>query len=62
MADVLLGDRPFTGTTPYTWPLSPEVASRAERRGCDGARFPFGHGLMASGERLGPAPCPEPGP
>jgi beta-glucosidase len=62
VADVLLGDRPFTGTTPYTWPLRPETAPRTGRQGCDGARFPFGYGLRATGELLGPAPCPEPGP
>jgi beta-glucosidase len=62
VADVLLGDRPVTGTTPYTWPLRPEAAPRTGRQGCDGARFPFGYGLRATGELLGPAPCPEPGP
>jgi beta-glucosidase len=62
VADVLLGDRPFTGTTPYTWPLSPDVASRTGRRRCDGAHFPFGYGLTVSGEPLGPAPCTEPAP
>ena len=57
LADVLLGDRPFSGTTPYTWPLTPDAAPRTGRAPCDEARFPFGYGLDASGALLGPAAC-----
>ena len=59
LADVLLGDRPFSGTTPYTWPLIPDDAARSGRAACDGARFPFGYGLDVTGKLLGPAACAE---
>ncbi len=58
LADVLLGDVPFHGTTPYTWPDTPEDAPRTGRGPCDGAVFPVGFGLDASGRPLGPAACP----
>ena len=57
LADVLMGDRPFTATTPYTWPLTPADAARTGRGACDAARFPVGYGLDASGALLGPAAC-----
>jgi beta-glucosidase len=60
VADVLLGDKPFTATTPYTWPLTPADAPRTAKEPCDGARFPFGYGLDATGARLGPEACPAP--
>lgn len=56
-ADVLLGDSTFRGTTPYTWPATPDDAARTGRGPCDGAVFPVGYGLDASGELLGPAAC-----
>ncbi len=56
-ADVLLGAQPFTGTTPYTWPRTAADASRFDKAACEGAVFPFGYGLDASGGLLGPAAC-----
>jgi beta-glucosidase len=57
IADVLLGDAAFRGTTPYTWPATPGDAPRTGRAACDGAVFPLGFGLDASGRPLGPAAC-----
>ena len=62
IVDVLLGDSPFRGTTPYTWPATPGDAPRSGRGSCDGAVFPVGFGLDASGRRLGPAACAEAAP
>ena len=59
LADVLLGARSFGGTTPYTWPRTPDDAPRTGRGPCDGAVFPVGYGLTADGGLLGPAPCPS---
>ena len=58
VADVLLGDAPFSATTPYTWPATPDDAPRTGKAACDGAIFPAGYGLDASGGLLGPAACP----
>ncbi len=58
LADVLLGASPFTGTTPYTWPRTPDDAPRTGKKPCDGAVFPLGYGLTADGSPLGPAACP----
>ncbi len=58
VADVLFGDQPYTGTTPYTWPDAPEHAPRTGKTACDGAVFPRGYGLTATGALLGPAACP----
>ncbi len=60
VADVLLGDVPFGGTTPYTWPTSPADAPRTGKEACDGAVFPLGYGLDAAGTLLGPAACSTP--
>jgi beta-glucosidase len=57
LADVLLGDKPFTGTTPYTWPRSPGDAPRVGKKACDGAVYPVGYGLDATGKLLGPPAC-----
>jgi beta-glucosidase len=57
LADVLLGDKPFVGTTPYTWPKTPEDAPRVGKAACDGAVYPVGYGLDATGKLLGPAAC-----
>ncbi len=57
LADVLLGARPFTGTTPYTWPASPSDAPRVGKTACQGAVYPVGYGLDARGRLLGPPAC-----
>ena len=59
VADVLFGDHPFTGTTPYTWPDAPEHAPRTGKAACAGAVFPRGYGLTAAGALLGPPACPD---
>jgi beta-glucosidase len=57
LADVLLGDKPFTGTTPYTWPSTAADAPRTGKSACDGAVYPVGYGLDATGRLLGPPAC-----
>jgi len=57
LADVLLGDKPFAGTTPYTWPRTAGDAPRVGKSACDGAVYPFGFGMDATGKLLGPAAC-----
>jgi beta-glucosidase len=57
LADVLFGDKPFAGTTPYTWPKTPADAPRVGKAACDGAVFPVGFGLDATGKLLGPPAC-----
>jgi beta-glucosidase len=57
LADVLLGEKPFVGTTPYTWPKTPADAPRVGKAACDGAVYPLGYGLDATGKLLGPAAC-----
>ena len=58
IGDVLFGDRPFTATTPYTWPTTPDDAPRTGRQPCDGAVFPLGYGLDADGRAARTAACP----
>ena len=57
VVDVLYGDQPFSGTTPFTWPRTPDDAPRTGKDVCDGAVFPRGYGLTAAGDLLGPAGC-----
>ena len=57
VADALLGDTPFTGTTPYTWPATPGDAPRTGKGLCDGGVYPLGYGLDDTGALLGPAAC-----
>jgi beta-glucosidase len=57
LADVLLGDQPFVGTTPYTWPKTAADAARVGKSACEGAVYPVGYGLDATGKLLGPAAC-----
>jgi beta-glucosidase len=57
IADLLLGTEPFTGTSPYTWPLNAEDAPRVGKTACEGAVYPVGYGLDATGRLLGPEPC-----
>lgn len=50
IADVLFGDHPFTGKTPFSWPRSNEqlpinVNNSKDKSGCDAPLFPFGYGL-----------------
>jgi beta-glucosidase len=52
IADVLFGDYPFTGKTPYSWPRSNEqlpinINNTADKVGCDSPLFPFGYGLTS---------------
>jgi beta-glucosidase len=52
VADVLFGDKPFTGTLPYTWPRSeqqlPFDFSNLPTEGDDAPLYPFGYGLTTS--------------
>jgi beta-glucosidase len=57
VADVLLGDKPFAGTTPYAWPKTAADAPRVGKSACDGAVYPVGYGLDSTGRLLGPAGC-----
>jgi beta-glucosidase len=57
LADVLLGDKPFVGATPYTWPKTAADAPRFGKVACDGAVYPVGYGLDAMGKLLGPPAC-----
>jgi beta-glucosidase len=50
VADVLFGDYPFTGKSPYTWPrtnaqLPINTRNSAGAAGCAAPLFPFGYGL-----------------
>jgi beta-glucosidase len=57
LADVLMGDTPVTGTTPYTWPVTATDSPRFGKSACDGAVYPVGYGLDAAGRLLGPPAC-----
>lgn len=52
VADVLFGDRPFTGKLPFTWPRFadqlPLDFANLPSEGCDAPLFPYGYGLDAS--------------
>jgi len=50
VADVLFGDYPFTGKTPYSWARTLEqlpinINNSKDKTGCDAPLFPFGYGL-----------------
>jgi beta-glucosidase len=56
VADILLGDYPFTGKLPYTWPRSNKQLPINEnndvgKTGCDAPLFPFGYGLGEMGSQ-----------
>jgi beta-glucosidase len=56
IADVLFGDHPFTGKSPYTWARTLEqlpinINNSKDKTGCDAPLFPFGYGL-AHGESM----------
>jgi beta-glucosidase len=57
LADVLLGNKPFVGTTPYTWPKTAADAPRVGKAACEGAAYPVGYGVDATGRLLGPPAC-----
>lgn len=63
ITDVLFGDFPFTGKTPYSWPRTNEqlpinINNAAGKTGCDAPLFPFGYGLSL-GESMPEQPtCP----
>jgi len=48
---------PFTRTTPYTWPRTAADAPRVGKTACEGAVYPYGYGLDATGKLLGLDPC-----
>ncbi len=56
VADVLYGDVPFTGSTPFTWPRSNNQLPinknhPAGQSGCDAPLFPYGFGLGQAGSQ-----------
>jgi beta-glucosidase len=56
ISDVLLGDHPFTGKLPYTWPRSNaqlpiNINNSVDKTGCDAPLFPFGYGLGDAGSQ-----------
>jgi beta-glucosidase len=57
LVDVLFGDKPFAGTTPFTWPTAAADAPRTGKAACEGAVYPLGFGLDATGALLGPGAC-----
>jgi beta-glucosidase len=52
ITDVLFGDAPFTGKTPYSWPRTSEQLpfdfKHLPTSGCDAPLFPYGFGLTTS--------------
>lgn len=62
VAEVLFGDHPFTGKTPYAWPRSndqlPFDFANLPAEGCDAPLFPFGYGLAVDDPSPEPTPCP----
>ncbi|HEX7620125.1 MAG TPA: glycoside hydrolase family 3 C-terminal domain-containing protein, partial [Anaerolineales bacterium] len=56
VANVLFGDRPFTGKLPYTWPRSDAQLpvnknNSASLTGCAAPLFPYGYGLGEAGSQ-----------
>lgn len=56
VADVLLGEFPFVGKLPYTWPRSNiqnpiNINNLANRTGCAAPLFPFGYGQGEAGSQ-----------
>jgi beta-glucosidase len=57
VADVLFGDKPFTGKSPYTWPrnnsqLPININTVKATEGCDAPLFPYGYGLTSRSEEI----------
>jgi len=51
ISEVLFGEFPFTGKTPYSWPRTLEqlpinVNNSRDKTGCDAPLLPFGYGLV----------------
>lgn len=57
IVDVFVGDMPFGGVLPFTWPDSIESLGTVRTDPCEGARFPYGYGLAHDGSLLGPKAC-----
>jgi beta-glucosidase len=56
VADVLFGDYPFVGKSPYTWPRSNDQLPINENNsagliGCQAPLFPYGYGLGQAGSK-----------
>ena len=56
VSDVLFGDYPFVGKTPYTWPrdntqLPINLNNLGDKTGCEAPLFPFGYGLGEAGSQ-----------
>ena len=54
VAEVLFGDYPFTGKSPYSWPRAYEqlpinVNTSGDKTGCEAPLFPYGYGLGEAG-------------
>jgi len=64
VADVLSGDKPFTGKLAYTWPRSisqlPFDFKNLATIGCDAPLFPFGYGLTTTDASPAIPECPAP--
>jgi beta-glucosidase len=63
VADVLFGDRPFTGKTPFSWPRDasqlPFDFAVLPTDGCDAPMFPYGFGIdPASSQPVNLPACP----
>ncbi|WP_216661972.1 glycoside hydrolase family 3 protein [Niveibacterium sp. COAC-50] len=60
LADVLLGDKPFTGRLPVGWPASAAGYQRADApldMRCTSLVWALGDGMDVSGKALGPGRC-----
>lgn len=60
VADVLFGDKPFTGRLPVGWPATEKRYQRADAtlaQRCPSLQWAIGFGLDASGKTLGPTGC-----
>lgn len=62
VTDVLFGDAPFSGKTPYTWPRSaaqlPFDFAHMKTESCDAPLFPYGFGLTTGDSSPQVLDCP----
>ncbi len=63
VADVLFGDKPFTGKLAYTWPRSMnqlpfDFTTIGQFQGCLAPLFPFGYGLSTADKQTVTDTCP----